>query len=401
MLSPLSPSAPHKRNSWRTRQLARITACLERGRITIVTPGGGHIEHAAAHPGHEATVVLHSWRALRRLVTGGDIGFARAYLEGEWSSPDLTAFIALVADNILAFETVLDGFLPIRWAGRLRHLARANSRAGSRRNIAFHYDLGNDFYRLWLDDSMSYSAARAVPQGITLEAAQADKLERIVELLDIMPGQRVLEIGCGWGALACAIAARGAHVTGLTLSQEQAAFARKAAEEAGLSDSIDIRLQDYREVAGTFDRIVSIEMIEAVGEAYWPVYFDTLRARLTPGGKAVLQVITMGEDRFDSYRADTDFIQYFVFPGGMLPATSVIASEARRAGLSLHNAETFAEGYADTLAEWRRRFTARWDEIAALGFDERFRRLWHYYLCYCEAGFRTRTTDVALYVLQG
>ena len=401
MLSPLSPSAPHKRNSWRTRQLARITACLERGRITIVTPGGGHIEHAAAHPGHEATVVLHSWRALRRLVTGGDIGFARAYMEGEWSSPDLTAFIALVADNILAFETVLDGFLLIRWAGRLRHLARANSRAGSRRNIAFHYDLGNDFYRLWLDDSMSYSAARAVPQGITLEAAQADKLERIVELLDIMPGQRVLEIGCGWGALACAIAARGAHVTGLTLSQEQAAFARKAAEEAGLSDSIDIRLQDYREVAGTFDRIVSIEMIEAVGEAYWPVYFDTLRARLTPGGKAVLQVITMGEDRFDSYRADTDFIQYFVFPGGMLPATSVIASEARRAGLSLHNAETFAEGYADTLAEWRRRFTARWDEIAALGFDERFRRLWHYYLCYCEAGFRTRTTDVGLYVLRG
>ena len=401
MLSPSSPLGGRRGNSWQTRQLEKITACLECGRITIVTPGGAHIEHTAAHPGPDATIVLHSWRALRRLVTGGDIGFARAYIEGEWSSPDLTAFIALVADNILAFQAVMDGFWPIRWAGRLRHLARANSARGSRRNIAFHYDLGNDFYRLWLDDSMTYSAARALPPGTTLEQAQADKLARIAELLDITPGQRVLEIGCGWGALARVMAARGAHVTGLTLSQEQAAFARAAAADAGQRDSIDIRLQDYRAATGEFDRIVSIEMIEAVGEAYWPTYFAALRARLKPGGKAVLQAITMREDRFDSYRRDADFIQYFVFPGGMLPAHSVIAAEARRAGLTLTRAESFAEGYADTLAEWRRRFTARWAEIAALGFDERFRRLWHYYLCYCEAGFRTRTTDVGLYVLQG
>ena len=391
-------SIPYR--GWRARQLARITACLDRGRITIVTPGGTRIEHAAPHPGPDATIMLHSWRSLSRLAAGGDIGFARAYIEGEWSSPDLTAVIALVAENILAFEAVLNGFWPISWASRLRHLARANSRRGSRRNIAFHYDLGNEFYRLWLDDSMTYSAARHLPVGTTLEAAQADKLARIVDLLDIAPGQQVLEIGCGWGALARAMAARGAHVTGLTLSQEQAAFARAAAEADGLSDRIDIRLQDYREVTGQFDRIVSIEMLEAVGEAYWPVYFDRLRSCLKPGGKAVLQVITMRDDRFESYRRDTDFIQHFVFPGGMLPSQDVIASGAQNAGLTAQCAEHFAEGYADTLAEWRRRFTATWNDSAALGFDERFRRLWHYYLCYCEAGFRTRTTDVGLYVLR-
>ena len=395
------PSRRARQSGWAQRQVAQITACLQRGRICIVTPGGIRIEHAADRSGAEATLVLHSWRALRRLATGGDVGFARAYIEGEWSSPDLTAFIALVAENIHAFEAVMDGIAPIRWAARLRHRARANSRRGSRRNIAFHYDLGNDFYRLWLDASMTYSAARTVPPGTTLEAAQEDKLARIIDLLDVAPGQRVLEIGCGWGALAKAIAARGAHVTGLTLSHGQAAFTRASAEAEGLTDSIDIRLQDYREVSGQFDRIVSIEMIEAVGEAYWPTYFERLRGCLRPGGKAVLQVITMREDRFESYRRDTDFIQHFVFPGGMLPSEGVVASEAHRAGLSLARVETFAEGYADTLAEWRHRFTAAWGQISAMGFDERFRRLWHYYLCYCEAGFRTGTTDVGLYRLDG
>ena len=417
-LSPSSEQAPHRvataaghartpafaggaPRGWRGRWLARIASRLERGQISIITPDGATIEHAASREGTTATLVIHRWRALRRLATGGDIGFARAYIDGDWSSPDLAALIALVAENIAAFEAVMEGIGPIRIATRLRHLLRSNSRSGSRRNIAFHYDLGNDFYSLWLDESMTYSAACALPPGTTLEAAQQAKLARIVELLAVGPGDRVLEIGCGWGALAARIAESGAHVTGLTLSREQLGHAQDSARRQGLSDRVDLRLEDYRDTTGQFDAIVSIEMLEAVGEAYWPTYFARLRACLRPGGRAVLQAITMHEDRFESYRRDTDFIQHYVFPGGMLPTPGIIADEARKAGLALLRTETFADGYAETLAHWRQRFNAAWPAIAALGFDERFRRMWHYYLSYCEAGFRTRATDVGFYVLQG
>ena len=388
------------RLGWRLGWLARIAALLERGQITILTPDGARVEHTAPQPGPAALLHIHRWRALRRLATGGDIGFAQAYIDGDWTSPDLTALIALVAENIRAFDAIIDGFVPMRVASRLRHMLRSNSRAGSRRNIEFHYDLGNDFYRLWLDESMTYSAACALPPGTSLEAAQAAKLSRIVDLLDVLPGQRVLEIGCGWGALAARIAQTGAHVTGLTLSREQLAFARDAARQQGLADRVDLRLEDYRDATGQFDRIVSIEMLEAVGEAYWPTYFAALRARLRPGGRAVLQVITIAEDRFDSYRRDTDFIQHFVFPGGMLPTPRIIAEQARKAGLALLATHHFPDGYADTLAHWRQRFAAAWPAIATQGFDERFRRMWHYYLSYCEAGVRTRATDVGFYVME-
>lgn len=388
-------AAPHGLGAWLIR---RALSCIESGRLSIVTPDGARYDHAAATPGAEATLVIHDWRALRRLARSGDIGFAEGYIAGDWSSPDLVALITLVAENVAHLQRVMDGWAPVRLASRLKHLARRNSASGSRRNIAFHYDLGNDFYRHWLDASMTYSSALRVRPGQTLEAAQAEKLARIAALLAPGPQDRVLEIGCGWGALAAHLAGHAASVTGVTLSREQLDWGRRSV--ADLGDRVDLRLQDYRAVTETYDRIVSIEMIEAVGERYWPVYFDKLRACLAPGGRAVLQVITIREDRFDAYRSGSDFIQRYIFPGGMLLTSQAIAREAGRAGLRLADAETFGIGYAETLAEWRRRFDKAWPDIARLGFDDRFRRLWDYYLCYCEAGFRAGTIDVGLYVLE-
>jgi cyclopropane-fatty-acyl-phospholipid synthase len=363
-------------------------------------PGGARIEHSGIEPGFTATIALGNMLALRRIVTGGDLGFAEGFIAGDWTTPDLVALIGLFADNVTALQKTMDGFAPVRLINRLRHMLRSNSRNGSRRNIAFHYDLGNDFYRLWLDDSMTYSAACAVSPGQTLEQAQAARLERIAQLLDLRGSERVLEIGCGWGALAAHLAPRCGSVTGITLSREQWAHARTRCVEAGLVN-VDLRLQDYRDVAESFHRIVSIEMLEAVGEAWWPAYFDQLRACLAPGGTIVLQVITMREDRFPSYRSGSDFIQHYIFPGGLLPTPSIIAQQAERAGLMLQSVDRFGDGYAATLAEWRRRFLGAETAVAALGFDVEFRRLWEYYLCYCEAGFRSGTIDVGLYVLKG
>jgi cyclopropane-fatty-acyl-phospholipid synthase len=390
---PRAPLAPPPRGI-ATSIVARIMRTFEAGRLTVVTPDGARIEHRGPLPGQDATIVIHRWRALGRILAGGDIGFAEGYLAGDWSSPDLTAFIALAADNIERLKRTMDGFAPVRLFNRLRHSKRVNSPTGSRRNIAFHYDLGNDFYRLWLDESMTYSSALAVHPGHSLEAAQAEKLARIAELMRLTGDETVLEIGCGWGALAAHLAPHARQVTGITLSREQLAIAQARRSAA------EFRLQDYRDLAGTFDRIVSIEMLEAVGERYWPVWFDTVSACLAPGGTAVVQVITMREDRFEDYRSGTDFIQKYVFPGGMLPSPGIIAREAERAGLAIASVETFRKGYAATLAEWRRRFEAAWPEIERLGFDERFHRMWTYYLSYCEAGFDIGTIDVGLYVLE-
>jgi cyclopropane-fatty-acyl-phospholipid synthase len=384
--------------SWLIRRVLRH---LDKGSLTIVLPSGERIEHRGAIPGPEAVMQLHNGRAFYRLLTGGDVGFAEGYIAGDWSSPDLVALIALAAENVARLQQTMDGSTPVRLFNRLRHMLRRNSREGSRRNIAFHYDLGNDFYRLWLDESMTYSSACALKPGQTLEQAQQAKLDRIAGLLELNGGERVLEIGCGWGALAARLAPYCAHVTGLTLSREQLAFARDVVAAEGIADRVDLRLQDYRDVEERFDRIVSIEMLEAVGETYWPVYFDKLRACLVPGGTAVLQVITMREDRFEPYRRGSDFIQRYIFPGGMLPSRPIIEQRAFRSGLTLTSVETFRQGYADTLAEWRLRFESAWPDVASIGFDANFRRLWDYYLSYCEAGFRTGTIDVGLYVLRG
>lgn len=379
--------------------LTRMLSGLEVGRLTIVAPSGARLVRAADRPGPEATIVLRRWAVLRKLIVGGDVGFAEAYVDGAWTSPDLPALLDLVAANASALDRSVPALAIMRTFNRLRHGRNANSKAGSRRNIAFHYDLGNGFYRLWLDAGMTYSSALYARPEQSLEEAQAAKLERIVELLDLRPGDSVLEIGCGWGALAARLARAGARVTGVTLSSEQLAHAREMLATHGLADRVEIRLQDYREVEGSFDRIVSIEMLEAVGEAYWPTYFQALQQRLKPGAKAVLQVITIHEDRFAHYRRNPDFIQRYVFPGGMLPTPRILGEQAARAGLRLVETQTFGRSYALTLADWRRRFLLTGQEIERQGFGAEFRRLWEYYLCYCEAGFRSGSIDVGFYVL--
>ena len=382
------------------RLFRRALRAMDKGHLTVILPDGRRMDHVGSHSGKAAQIQVHDWRALRRIITGGDLGFADGYLAGEWSSNDLVALIALFADNVTDLQNAMDGFAPVRLINRLRHLLRGNNKRGSRRNIAFHYDLGNDFYRLWLDESMTYSSACALAQGQSLEQAQTQKLEQIAALLDLEGSETVLEIGCGWGALAAHLAQHCGSVTGVTLSREQLGFCYDRVASAGLAN-VDFRLQDYRDLDEKFDRIVSVEMLEAVGEAWWPTYFEKVRSCLKPGGTAVLQVITMREDRFESYRSGSDFIQRYVFPGGMLPTPSIISEQARRAGLVLSRADMFGAGYADTLSEWRRRFQANSAKVTQLGFDAHFLRLWEYYLSYCEAGFRSGTIDVGLYVLKG
>jgi len=343
-------------------------------------------------------LIIHSWRFLRRLVIGGDIGFAEGYIAGEWSTPDLTSLIEVLARNCDYLERAILGWVPARAANRIRHLFNGNTKLGSRRNIAFHYDLGNDFYRLWLDQSMTYSSALFRDPGESLEDAQHAKQAEIIKLLQLNGAEHVLEIGCGWGSLAARMAQSGAQVTALTLSQEQLAYAGNLVEAEGVADRVDLRLEDYRDAGGSFDRVVSIEMLEAVGEQYWPIYFAKLQDRLKIGGKAVLQVITIAENRFENYRKGVDFIQRYIFPGGLLPTNEVIVSQATIAGLAHVSTTPFGKSYAETLAEWRRRFRAAWPEISQLGFSASFRRLWEYYLAYCEAGFRTGVLDVSFYV---
>jgi cyclopropane-fatty-acyl-phospholipid synthase len=390
---PVTPEA----GPWLIRRVLRHLEC---GRLTVILPSGERIAHVGRLSGPHGVMELRNLRALRRLLTRGDVGFAEGFIAGDWSSPDLTALIAMAAENVARLDRTMDGFWPVRLWRQLGHALQRNSAHGSRRNIAFHYDLGNDFYRLWLDESMTYSSACRIEPGQSLDVAQSGKIDRIAELLSFNGDEDVLEIGCGWAALATTLAARCRTVTGLTLSAEQLVYGQEKVVAAGLGDRVDLRLQDYREENGRYDRIVSIEMLEAVGEAYWPIYFETLRACLKPGGRIVLQAITIREDRFDSYKRSPDFIQRYVFPGGMLPTQAILMHRAKQAGLAITASETFGEGYADTLAEWRRRFDAAWPKVAALGFETDFRRLWDYYLSYCEAGFRTGTIDVGLYVLE-
>lgn len=379
------------------RLLTRITI----GRLTIVTPEGERLSGRHGASGPQATLILKNWRAMRRLLLGGEIGLAEAYRDGDFDTPDLTALIELGARNSATLGGLVAGSWPARLANRLRHLLNANTRGGSRRNIMAHYDLGNAFYGQWLDASMMYSSALYETPSETLEAAQARRLDRIVAMLDLRGGEHVLEIGCGWGALAERLAREGCHVTAITLSPSQLEAARQRVAGAGLSHRVDLRLQDYRDLTGQFDRIVSIEMIEAVGHAYWPSYFATLSRSLRPGGCVVLQAISIAPEMFEAYRTGSDFIQRYIFPGGCLPSLPVLASQASGAGLSVTEQLDFGESYALTLDEWRRRFLDRWPEIAPLGFDEPFKRLWEFYLCYCEAGFRARTIDVSLIALRG
>jgi cyclopropane-fatty-acyl-phospholipid synthase len=378
------------------RSLERALARVEiDGRLRLTLPSG-RVETFGRN-GAEAEVVLRSFSPLWAGLTRGSLGIVEAHLDGAIDSPDVGAVIRFGRRNLAAWQSIGTGLVRLRWLDRLWHRSRANTLSGSRRNIAAHYDLGNAFYALWLDPSMTYSSAIYRPDTASLPDAQATKIAAIVDALDLSPGQRVLEIGCGWGALAEAIALTGAHVTAITLSAEQLAYTNARIAAAHLGERVDARYCDYRHIDGTFDRIVSIEMIEAVGEENWPTYFQVLRDRLAPGGSAVLQAITIEAAHATAYRAEPDFIQRYIFPGGMLPTVADMANQSSRAGLCFGTIERFGPDYARTLADWRDRFDAAWPDIAALGYDERFRRMWRYYLSYCEVGFEAGDIDVGLY----
>jgi cyclopropane-fatty-acyl-phospholipid synthase len=384
-----------------TRLVDWALPVLQAGRLLLILPNGEAILRHGNEAGPEATLAVHHWRALWRILLDGDHGFADGYLDGDWSTPELSQLLELFMRNESAFTPqAVGGWLSLA-RHRLLHWWRANTRRGSRRNIAAHYNLGNDFFMPWLDGGMNYSSALFAGDD-TLEAAQKRKLDRAASLLDLSGGERVLEIGCGWGALAEQLIRRhGSNLSGVTLSTEQLAYAQARLADAFEDGRADLRLLDYRDVEGRYDRIASIEMIEAVGERYWPVYFAKLRASLRTGGIALLQAITIDESRFAAYRNRADFIQRHIFPGGLLPTASIIEREAERAGLKLVHRESFGDSYAKTLREWRCRFLRAWPAIEPLGFNERFRRMWEYYLVYCEIGFRFGVIEVGFFKLAG
>ena len=353
-----------------------------------------------------AALRLHDWGVCAAVLKSGDIGFAEGYIDGHWSTPDLTALLKLFIANRELIEGAIYGHWWGRLAYRIRHLLNRNSKANSRKNIQAHYDLGNAFYRLWLDSTMSYSAAWFEGDlGKPMVEAQRAKVKRALTEAGVVSdgrSRRVLEIGCGWGGLAeIAASEHGAHVTGVTLSTEQLAWARERMEGASLADRADLRLQDYRDIRDEpFDAIVSIEMFEAVGREYWPGYFATLNRCLKPGGQACIQTITIHDDLFDRYVKSTDFIQQYIFPGGMLPCDRAFREEARKAGLEVVNALAFGPDYAETLRRWRTDFHAHLHQVQGLGFDQRFQHIWEFYLSYCEAAFDMGNTDVVQYTLR-
>ncbi len=384
-------------------QVKFILQLLERveyGALRMTFPDGQ--EALYGDESHPVTLVLRNWDVCNAALKSGDIGFAETFIDGHWHTDDLPRLIELFVRNRTAVESVIYG----TWWGsllyRIKHLFNRNSRAGSRKNIHAHYDIGNAFYQLWLDPSMTYSSALFADGHVGgLQEAQEAKYRRILEQVNVSADARILEIGCGWGGFA-EVAAReaGAHVTGLTLSTEQLQFARQRLTDAGVVDQVDLLLQDYRDTSGQFDAIASIEMFEAVGEAYWPSYFDCVARNLKSGGRACIQTITIDDALFARYRKGTDFIQQYIFPGGMLPSPEVFCAMAEKHGLKVVNRFAFGLDYARTLDEWRIAFKEQAPLVAAQGFDDRFLRTWEFYLAYCEAGFRARSIDVMQFTLE-
>jgi cyclopropane-fatty-acyl-phospholipid synthase len=383
------------------RLFARLLRGLQIGSLTVICPTGRRLQFHGARPGPRAQIEVRRWRLLRRVLFGGYLGFAEGFLEDDWRTPDLTAVLTLGMLNAGPLAASFQPSSILTLLNRLRHARRANTKRGARRNIAAHYDLGNEFFGAWLDPTMSYSSALFATMAEPHANAQRRKYIRLARILDLRPGDRVLEIGCGWGAFAEIAAAEfGCEVVCITLSEQQAGYARARMAELGLGDRVDIRLQDYRDVTGAFDKIVSIEMFEAVGEQHWRGYFDILQRLLVPGGRAGLQVITIADDAFESYRRNPDFVQRFIFPGGMLPSRAAFARAAEAAGLGIADVFTFGKSYAESLRRWDAAFTASWPRIAPLGFDERFFRMWRFYLAYCETGFELGCVDVGQFVIE-
>ena len=375
--------------------LAAIVARTQFGEICITWPDGSVHTYMGGAPGPSCDVKFHSMNAVSRVLRDGKMGFCEAIIDGEVTSTDLPKLVEFAVLHDSYLEVALKAN-PMRRLGlKLFHLLRRNNKAGSVRNISYHYDLGNDFYGAWLDRTMTYSSAVFKNDDDDLSKAQINKYQCLAELADIKPDDHVLEIGCGWGGFAKYVTSTiGAKVTGITISKEQHAFAQRSIHEAGLADRADVRLVDYRELDGKFDKIVSIEMFEAVGQAYWETYFSAVSSLLKRGGRAAIQSITIDDAAFDAYRRDPDFIQRYIFPGGMLPSLPVLQSPLQSAGLELVEEHGYGLHYARTLAQWRERFNEVWPELATGKFDARFKRMWELYLAYCEGGFRGGIIDV-------
>lgn len=381
------------------RQLSGVPAsfrlaCLmllqtRKGHLTFELPDGRRIVFQNIEPGPAATVRVHDFRFIKRALAGGDVAFAESYMDGDWSTDDLTAVLRFFSTNFDSAKRLSRGNILVRSMNMLRHvLSRRNSRSGARKNIMAHYDLGNAFYEKWLDPSMTYSSALFDSPNESLMRGQQRKYEAICDRIQAGPSSSILEIGCGWGGFAeHAAKRRGSKVTCLTISPAQKEYAEARMQREGLSDRVEIRLEDYRDHQGTYDGVASIEMFEAVGEAYWPSYFGKVFSSLKDGAKAALQIITIDDELFPSYRKRVDFIQQHIFPGGMLISEKVLKEQFAEAGLRHGGVSYFGEDYARTCREWARAFNGRWSEIRELGFDEQFRRLWNFYLSYCEAGF--------------
>ncbi len=382
-------------NGWMRAALAIVTH-ISLGSLIVALPDGRKFRFDGATPGETGIIMVRDARFAKKLLTGGGIGFAEAYLDGQWDTPDLQTLLRVIALNNNSIGANARGNRLFSLMERMRHsLLQRNSRSGARRNIEYHYDLGNDFYALWLDASMTYSSALFQSATENLEQAQHNKYRALAERITLAPDHHLLEIGCGWGGFAeFAGKEIGCRVTGITISQEQYEFSKRRIFENGLAEKVDIIIQDYRDLSAQYDRIASIEMFEAVGEKYWPHYFSKLHDSLKQGGLAGLQLITIADRHFESYRRGCDFIQRYIFPGGMLASPKVLLEQISRANLRLHEQTSFGLDYAGTLRRWHESFQKKWPEIEKLGFDARFRRMWTYYLAYCESGFSSRNTDV-------
>ncbi len=402
-ITPTAPSFSLPRGTpAAARTVLKLLQGLRHGSLTVQLPdGSAHRFGGDASP--HASLVLHNWNVCSAALRSGDIGFAESFLSGDWTTPNLTELLRVLVKNRAHVEGVIYG----TWAGRLlyrvKHLLNRNTKANSQKNIHAHYDLGNAFYSLWLDNTMNYSSAWFdTNHNQPLSAAQNAKVRRALQEAGVQAGDRVLEIGCGWGALAeMAITEFKAHATGVTLSVEQLAFAQQRMGMLGVQQQADLRLQDYRDIADApFDAICSIEMVEAVGREYWPTYFATLAAKLKAGGRACIQSIVIDDALFERYIRSTDFIQQYIFPGGCLPSPAQFRAHARAAGLDVVNELAFGHDYAETLKRWRDAFLAKRTEVLQQGFDERFMRIWEFYLCYCEAAFLEDNIDVVQYTLR-
>lgn len=378
----------------------RMLLKIRIGTLKVTLPNGKALLFEGELPGPAAKFVIHDYRCIGRAAAGGDIGFAEGYMADQWDTPDLTALLELFSSNLDNQPDLAKGGPVQRFVHWIYHRMRPNTRKGARKNIEAHYDLGNDFYEQWLDPTMTYSSARFESESQSLEDAQRSKYRQLAEMIGLEKDHHVLEIGCGWGGFA-EYAARdvGARVTCLTLSPSQREYAIERMERLQLSDRVEIKLQDYRDETGTYDRVASIEMFEAVGQEYWPSFFSKVSDVLKPGGRAGLQIISIRDDIFEAYAKRADFIQRYIFPGGILPSKEKLNEEFDKAKLALKTVESFALDYARTLAEWHECFEEKWDTIQPMGFDERFRRMWKFYLSYCEAGFKTGRIDVAQYAL--